>query len=64
MNDTLKVGDTICCNDYQDMLTVLSELNSQGYAATVQVGYVLRIECVPVADPAEQDGYITWDYKE
>ena len=61
MNDVIKVGDTICCHDYADMMDVISELTRQGYIATAQVGYVVRIESVPVADPAEQDGWVTWN---
>ena len=61
MNDVIKVGDTICCHDYADMMDVISELTRQGYIATAQVGYVVRIESVPVPDPAEQDGWVTWN---
>ena len=43
------------------MMDVISELTRQGYIATAQVGYVVRIESVPVADPAEQDGWVTWN---
>ena len=59
MNDVIKVGDTICCHDYADMNDVLTELRRQGYLCTVQVGYTIRIESVPVADPTEQDGCVT-----
>jgi len=61
MSEVLKVGDTICCNGYADMMDVMNELMGQGYIATAQVGYVVRIESVPVADPAEQDGWVTWN---
>lgn len=61
MNDVISVGDTICCHDYADMRDVLNELRRQGFLASVQVGYTIRIESVLVPDPAEQDGYITWD---
>ena len=60
MDDVIKVGDTICCHDYADMNDVLTELRRQGYLCTVQVGYTIRIESVPVADPTEQDGWVTW----
>ncbi len=61
MNNDLKVGDTICCHDYNDMILVMNELLEQGYITKANTGYVLRIESVPVADPAEQDGWITWN---
>lgn len=61
MNDVLKVGDTICCHDYSDMRDVQRELTEQGYKVTIDVGYTVRINSVPDQDPAEQDGYITWD---
>jgi hypothetical protein len=61
MNDVLKVGDLIRCHDYTDMRDVLSTLSEQGYNATVSVGYTIRINSVPDQDPAEQDGYVTWD---
>ncbi len=61
MSEVLKVGDTICCHDYTDMTDVLNELRGQGYLCKVQVGYTIRIEAVPAADPTEQDGYITWN---
>ena len=61
MNDVLNVGDTICCHDYADMMDVMNKLMKQGYITTAQVGYVVRIESVPVADPAEQDGWVTWN---
>ena len=61
MNDLLKVGDTICCDGYADMRDVQRELTERGYGVTIGVGYIVRIESVPVADPAEQDGYITWE---
>ena len=61
MDDVIKVGDTICCHDYADMNDVLAELRRQGYLCKVQVGYTIRIESVPVADPAEQDGWVTWN---
>lgn len=64
MSDELKVGDTICCHGYSDMRDVQRELTEQGYMVTIGVGYTIRIETVPVTDPAEQDGYITWDYNE
>ena len=64
MNDVLNVGDTICCHDYADMMDVMNELTRQGYIATAQVGYVVRIESVPLADPTEQDGWVTWNKKE
>ena len=38
MNDVIKVGDTICCHDYADMMDVISELTRQGYIATAQAG--------------------------
>lgn len=57
MGDVLKVGDTICCHDYADMMDVMNELLRRGYTTTAQVGYVLRIESVPAQDPAEQDGW-------
>ena len=59
MDDVIKVGDTICCHDYADMNDVLTELRRQGYLCTVQVGYTIRIESVPVADSTEQDGLVT-----
>lgn len=61
MDDVIKVGDTICCHDYADMNDVLTELRRQGYLCTVQVGYTIRIESVPVEDPTEQDGWVTWN---
>ena len=61
MNDLLKVGDTICCDGYADMRDVQRELTERGYGVTIGVGYIVRIESVPVADPVEQDGYITWE---
>lgn len=61
MNDVIKVGDTICCHDYTDMKDVLAKLRKQGYLCTVQVGYTIRIESVPVQDPTEQDGWVTWN---
>lgn len=61
MDDVIKVGDTICCHDYADMNDVLTELRRQGYLCTVQVGYTIRIESVPLADPTEQDGWVTWN---
>ena len=61
MDDVIKVGDTIYCHDYADMMDVMNELMKQGYIATAQVGYVVRIESVPLADPTEQDGWVTWN---
>ena len=61
MEDIIKVGDTICCHAYGDMNDVLAELRRQGYLCKVQVGYTIRIESVPVADPTEQDGWVTWN---
>lgn len=61
MSDLLKVGDTICCDGYADMRDVQRELTKRGYMVTVGVGYTIRIESVPESDPAEQDGYITWN---
>jgi hypothetical protein len=61
MDDVLNVGDTICCHDYADMMDVMNELMKQGYIVTAQVGYVVRIESVPLADPTEQDGWVTWN---
>ena len=61
MNDVIKVGDTICCHDYADMNDVLTELRRQGYLCTVQVGYTIRIESVPLQNPTEQDGWVTWN---
>ena len=61
MNDVLNVGDTICCHDYADMMDVMNELMKQGYIATAQVGYVVRIESVPLQDSTEQDGWVTWN---
>ncbi len=61
MSKGLSKGDTICCHDYADMMDVINELTRQGYIATAQVGYVVRIESVPLADPAEQDGWVTWN---
>ena len=52
---------TICCHDYADMMDVMNELMKQGYIATAQVGYVVRIESVPLQDPTEQDGWVTWN---
>jgi hypothetical protein len=43
------------------MMDVMNELVKQGYIATAQVGYVVRIESVPLADPTEQDGWVTWN---
>lgn len=64
MSNVLKKGDTICCHDYADMMDVMNELMKQGYIATAQVGYVVRIESVPLADPTEQDGWVTWNKQE
>ena len=61
MSDSLKVGDTICCEGYADMMDVMNELTKRGYLATAQVGYTIRIESVPAQDLVEQDGYITWE---
>jgi len=61
MSDSLKVGDTICCEGYADMMDVMNELMKQGYIATAQVGYTVRIEYAPAPDPTEQDGFITWE---
>ncbi len=61
MNDVLQAGDTICCHGYADMRDVQRELTERGYGVTIGVGYIVRIESVPVADPVEQDGYITWE---
>ena len=61
MGNELKVGDTICCNDYADMNDVLTELRKRGYLTKVQVGYTIRIESVPAQDPTEQDGWVTWN---
>lgn len=61
MSKVLSKGDTICCHDYADMMDVMNELTRQGYIATAQVGYVVRIESVPLADPAEQDEWVTWN---
>ena len=61
MSKVLSKGDTICCHDYADMMNVMNELMKQGYIATAQVGYVVRIESVPVADSTEQDGWVTWN---
>jgi len=61
MDDVLKVGDTIRCHDCADMNDVLTELRQRGYLCKVQVGYTIRIESVPLADPTEQDGWVTWN---
>ena len=61
MADGLRMEIASCCHDYADMMDVISELTRQGYIATAQVGYVVRIESVPVADPTEQDGWVTWN---
>lgn len=47
MDNDLKVGDTICCHDLEDTRQVLKELQEQGYLASVQIGYTVRIESVP-----------------
>jgi hypothetical protein len=59
MDDVIKVGDSICCHDYNDMMCVLNELMQQGYMATAEVGYVVRIQSVPIRDEIEADGFIT-----
>ena len=59
MGDVIKVGDSICCNDYNDMMCVMNELMQQGYTATAEVGYVVRIQSVPIKDEIEADEFIT-----
>lgn len=59
MSDVIKVGDTICCHDYADMMSVMNELMEQGFIATAEVGYTLRIVSVPARDEVEADGFIT-----
>lgn len=59
--EILQVGDTITCHDYADMRDVLNALGERGYGATVTIGYTVRIETVPEADPSEGDGWITWE---
>ena len=59
MDDVIKVGDSICCHDYNDMMCVMNELMQQGYTATAEVGYVVRIQSVPTRDEVESDGFIT-----
>ena len=59
MSKPLGKGDTICCHDYNDMMCVMNELMQQGYTATAEVGYVVRIQSVPIRDEIEADGFIT-----
>lgn len=47
MQNELKVGDTITCNGYRDMLTLHHELTKEGYTCNIERGFKL----VVVAEP-------------
>lgn len=53
MDKVLKKGDTICCHDLADMREVSKALRNEGYLVSMNIGYVVRIEAVPIEEEAD-----------